>query len=65
VPPYFGQQTRKGKYGSAAVFNTILTLDDGQCRPKHVVCRRQSENDTTCNKSFKILKFMLYFIIEF
>jgi hypothetical protein len=33
------------KYRSAAVFQEVLTPDDGQYRPKHVVYRRQSEND--------------------
>jgi hypothetical protein len=53
----------KGKCRSASVFQTILTPDDGQYRPKHVVYRRQSENDAEL--VIKVLKFVLYLIIEF
>jgi hypothetical protein len=44
------QETRKNKYRSAAVLQAILTPDDGQYTPKHVVYRRQSERHTTCGK---------------
>jgi hypothetical protein len=51
----------KSKYRSAAVLQAILTSDDGQYRPKHVVYRRQSEDDAQL--VIKVLKFVLYFII--
>jgi hypothetical protein len=53
----------KSKYRSAAVFQAILTPYDGQYRPKHVVYRRQSENEAQL--VIKVLKLVLYFTIEF
>jgi hypothetical protein len=57
------QETRKNKYRNEAVFNAILTTNDGQRRPKHVVCRRWSKSDTQL--VMKILKFMLSIKNEF
>jgi hypothetical protein len=51
----------KSKCRSATVFQAILTPDDGQCRPKHVVYRRRGENDTQL--VIKVLKFVFCFII--
>jgi hypothetical protein len=60
---YFRQQTIKKQIQDVQQFEAILIPDDGQCRPKHVVCRRRRESDTQL--VMKVLKFVLYFIIGF